>query len=387
MLPENQHNRKLRLSIIDGGWPGHLKVLVRESERLGYHRFWTTEHHAPGQSASPLVAAVMAAALTRRIRVGTAGILLNYQAPLKVAEDAFLSELLFPNRFDLGFAGGMPLNGALSSGLLDGRESPSRSSYATRLGEVVSILSGRENPVEASPIHRLSFGMASAPKVWICGTTPESAALAAKLGTCYSFHHHLALSRPNVDGRGAVRRYVEMFRPSAFASAPEFNIAAYGLCAEQEDVARAVWGHQVSSFMGNPSQCQEQIEALASHYASDEVVLQCFAADNRSRLRSYRLLSEVFELECEPVRGKLICVRDDPAPSTVQKTEDGSYELRIGGSIFELNEQSAAIVRWLFMNTGTSVSDLIHQFRHSAGATTIRRLVRTLVKEQLCDLL
>jgi alkanesulfonate monooxygenase SsuD/methylene tetrahydromethanopterin reductase-like flavin-dependent oxidoreductase (luciferase family) len=41
---------------------------------------------------------------TRRIRIGTGGVLLPYYSPLKVAEVFRMYEALFPGRVDLGIA-------------------------------------------------------------------------------------------------------------------------------------------------------------------------------------------------------------------------------------------------------------------------------------------
>ena len=43
----------LKLSAMDIQWPGHLGDLVPHLDELGYHRYWSTEHHGPIQSASP----------------------------------------------------------------------------------------------------------------------------------------------------------------------------------------------------------------------------------------------------------------------------------------------------------------------------------------------
>src|ERR1043166_171815 len=109
----------LDLSVLDISWPGHVPRLVTQLEASGYHRFWTTEHHTLSQSASPTVLAGLAAGMTERIRIGTAGILLKYASPAKVVEDFRLLELFFPGRIDLGIAGaGIPAHEAI---YLDGR--------------------------------------------------------------------------------------------------------------------------------------------------------------------------------------------------------------------------------------------------------------------------
>src|SRR5262245_62074995 len=72
-------------------------------EALGYTYYWLGEH--PPQP-SPINLAAVVAGLTERIRVGTAGILLNFYSPLKAATDFHLLEALYPGRIDAGFCAG-----------------------------------------------------------------------------------------------------------------------------------------------------------------------------------------------------------------------------------------------------------------------------------------
>src|ERR1700740_3013775 len=79
-------------------------ALARRVEALGYHRYWLAEHHAIAALADPCPEILLAriAGATRRIRVGTGGVLLPYYSPLKVAEVFRMLEGLFPGRIDLG---------------------------------------------------------------------------------------------------------------------------------------------------------------------------------------------------------------------------------------------------------------------------------------------
>lgn len=63
-------------------------AFAQEAERLGYHRFWVSEHHSvPGVAGSaPTVLAAAVAAATSTIRVGTGGVMLPNHQPLVVAE-------------------------------------------------------------------------------------------------------------------------------------------------------------------------------------------------------------------------------------------------------------------------------------------------------------
>src|SRR5262245_43034946 len=126
----------LRLSVLDTHWPGDLLALLPELDALGYHRFWATEHHSASQSASPMIIATLAAVACPRMRVGTAGVLLNLYNPVSVAHDVRLLEVLFPGRIDLGIASAIP-GGAMGVALPDGG---SHSSFATKLRELVRLV-------------------------------------------------------------------------------------------------------------------------------------------------------------------------------------------------------------------------------------------------------
>src|SRR3954470_21689425 len=78
--------------------------LARFTEQLGYERYWVAEHHGTPMlaSASPegLIAAIAAA--TKRIRVGSGGVMLPHYSPVKVAETFSMLAALFNDRIDLG---------------------------------------------------------------------------------------------------------------------------------------------------------------------------------------------------------------------------------------------------------------------------------------------
>lgn len=78
--------------------------LARHAEEWGYHRYWLAEHHnMPGiaSSATSLVIGHVAGG-TKRIRVGSGGIMLSNHAPLVIAEQFGTLESLYPGRIDLG---------------------------------------------------------------------------------------------------------------------------------------------------------------------------------------------------------------------------------------------------------------------------------------------
>ena len=78
--------------------------LARRAETLGYGRYWFAEHHLSQGVAgtAPTVMIGLAAAATRTIRVGSAGVQLGHRTPLSVVEEFGLLDCAYPGRLDLG---------------------------------------------------------------------------------------------------------------------------------------------------------------------------------------------------------------------------------------------------------------------------------------------
>jgi luciferase family oxidoreductase group 1 len=271
------------LSVLDLLSPAYLPRLVAELDTLGYHRFWATEHHSLAQSASPILVTGLAAAMTTRMRIGTAGVLLNYACPAKVAEDFRLLELYFAGRIDLGVSGAFVANEDM---YLDGKPRPTRESYAARVKALVNLVRGNHELV-VGPI------VPTQPELWLCGSSRASAALAGELGM--KFACHTANARSLDEGRESIARYRETYRGTG---APYAAVAAYGVCATSESAARQLWLTASSPplFSGAPQACVEQLHSLVSHCNADEAVIHLSIRDIENRIAGYRLLAEAADL-------------------------------------------------------------------------------------------
>ena len=158
--------------------------LAQRAEQLGYHRYWFAEHHATPTLASPApeVIAAWVLAQTRRIRIGSGGVMLRHYAPYKVAENFNLLAALAPGRVDLGVGkapGGLP---ASTAALAAGR--PAFADFDQQLRDLEGYLSGAEADVLARPVPQ------QAPERFLLGASPQSAKQAAELGWRFVYAAH-----------------------------------------------------------------------------------------------------------------------------------------------------------------------------------------------------
>ena len=293
--------------------PLEVSTLIRHLETSGYHRFWATEHRSPKQSASPLVIAAMAASITSRIRVGTAGIMLRYCSPLKVAEDFTLLDLLFPGRIDIGTIGIKEADSEVHAALLDGR-SDHPESYHEKVAALASYLRAVPSPINVASTR--TARSLTPPPLWVCSLSEPSARVAGECGCNFAYNIYLPQLRGMIPSPAVLDTYRQHYATRE-RGAPYAVIACYGVCAESSDAAQAIWrrsigvGHGANfvagvrmtsdgipnpNFLGTPNECREQLLVFADQYHVTELVVQCLGTDLQTRVRSYQLLADAFEI-------------------------------------------------------------------------------------------
>ncbi|WJD48538.1 MsnO8 family LLM class oxidoreductase [Enterobacter sp. PGRG2] len=166
--------------------------LARLADEWGYHRFWVAEHHNTAQLASPSPELVIAwiVGQTRRIRVGSGGVMLQHYSPYKVAENFNLLASLAPGRIDLGVGkapGGLPLS---TRALQQGVNAQEKGSFADQLAQLDHWLSLRGNEQEAETVLATPLPPQRVDG-FLLGASPESARLAAALDWNFVFAAHL----------------------------------------------------------------------------------------------------------------------------------------------------------------------------------------------------
>lgn len=238
---------------------------ARVADDLGYSRYWVSEHHSADVAhTAPEVAVAAILASTRRIRAGSAGVLLRYYSPYKVGEVFRSLEALAPERVDLGVGRGAadPLT---TRALLD---AGSDQGYDRKVIELASYVRGGAHGI---PCHPAGVG---APSVWVLGSGMGSAPLAATTGASFSFGMFL---RTAEDPRKAIQLYRDRFR-AATGETARVNIAMAAICAPTEAQASALREAHQNPFItpnvaGTPEQVREHVATIAETYGVDEVVI------------------------------------------------------------------------------------------------------------------
>ncbi|KOO49929.1 LLM class flavin-dependent oxidoreductase [Viridibacillus arvi] len=162
--------------------------LAQLAEEWGYERFWVSEHHnsvdVAGSSPEVLVSYLLAK--TKRIRIGSGGVMLQHYSPYKVAENFHVLSTLEPGRVDLGIGkapGGLPLSTkALQYGTVNNGED-----FDERLIFLQQLIDNKvpeTHPlagIQATPIPP------SKQELYLLGASPNSAKLARELGITFVF--------------------------------------------------------------------------------------------------------------------------------------------------------------------------------------------------------
>ncbi len=233
--------------------------LARHVEELGYNRFWLAEHHnMPGiASAATSVVIGHVAGGTRKIRVGSGGIMLPNHSPLVVAEHFGTLEALYPGRIDLGLGRAPGTDMRTARALRRDLEASARN-FPNDVQELQAYL-GPTDPargVNAVP------GAGSNVPVWLLGSSLFSAQLAAMLGLPFAFASHFA---PDML-LDAIAIYRDRFQPSAQLDRPFVMAGVMAAVADTDEEARFLFTSQQQQFInlrrGTPGRTPPPVESM-----------------------------------------------------------------------------------------------------------------------------
>lgn len=331
----------LRLSVLDQsvacvGRPQDESIrntvaLAERCEALGYARFWVSEHHSlptiVGTAPEILMAAV--AARTRSIRIGSAGVMLPHYSPFKVAEQFRVLDALAPGRIDLG-VGRAPGSDHRTAMLLNPDPRASEM-FPQQVRELQAWVTGQDMP-EGHAGHGIQAfpRSATAPQLWMLGSSGYGAQLAGHFGMPYAFAHFIT------DGEGcaeALELYRHTFRPG-FVAQPEATVCVWALAADTEEEAWRLFGSRErarvdrqsgkfgpllppgdaprpysqaeeayrrrlrsQAMVGTGEQVAARLGALAEELGVQELVVITWTWDPAAQRRSYELLAQACALQ------------------------------------------------------------------------------------------
>ena len=293
-------------------------------EELGYERFWVSEHHGfpviAGSAPEILISAI--GAVTKRIRLGSGGIMLPHYSPYKVAEAFSVLSNLYPNRIDLG-VGRAPGTDMVTAKALATDGKPKFEKFPELVSSLMNHLWQDSSTPLVSPKPQPNL------PIWMLGSSPESAILAAKLGLPYNL---AAFINPQVDPK-FIEIYKRHYKPSEQYPEPYCVLTIGAFCAETEHIAQAlrlnfdttfylyITGQRRDGFLtpqetqtmdvsaelsafikgrdalravGNPEQVRDQINILAQRFDVDEIMMVSNTYYLEDRKRSFELIREAF---------------------------------------------------------------------------------------------
>ncbi|WNY87101.1 LLM class flavin-dependent oxidoreductase [Leclercia adecarboxylata] len=294
--------------------------LAQQAETLGYHRFWIAEHHNTPQLASPSPELLIAWILgqTRRIRVGSGGVMLQHYSPYKVAENFNLLAAIAPGRVDLGVGkapGGLPLS---TKALQLGLNPQEKGDFATQLAQLDGWINpgSEEGAVRATPRPQVPAAG------FLLGASVESARLAARLNWDFVFAAHLngdpellrevietwrahsarevivavqAIVAPTQAQAGALASAVEVWGVE-LANGQRVTVAseeqAYAFARQANSEPLRIARRAQSLLVGTAESVLEQLEALHQQWGIDEFIIDTPIADGAARVQSLRLLAQ-----------------------------------------------------------------------------------------------
>lgn len=329
----------LKLSILDQSIVSHGSTAAdaientistaRLAEKLGYHRFWVSEHHNSTfiAGSAPEILMVKLASETKKLRIGSGGIMLPNHSALKVAENFRLLETLFPGRIDLGM-GRAPGGDRMTASLLNPSNDFREESYLQQLEYLQHFFRDSARTTHGPLI---AIPQASGiPAQWVLSSSGGSSAIAASFGA------GLAIAR-FINGFASpamVEAYRKQFRPSPQQPVPQELLAISVLCADTEEKAAQMRhfadyilvqfeqgrfdrfgsyedirnykfsAHELERIRlnsgrvvsGTPDAVKEQLTRLAAEFDVHEVMVSCMADRPEDRMRSFELLAGAFSL-------------------------------------------------------------------------------------------
>jgi luciferase family oxidoreductase group 1 len=274
-------------------------------------------------SSAPEVLIAHVASHTKKIRVGSGGIMLPNHATLHMAEVFRTLEALHPGRIDFGL-GRAPGSGSKAAHLLRGARGLSAQEFPEEVDRLLQWLSNENvQDVAAVPTN------VSSPEIWILGSSDFGALFAAHKGLPYAFAQHFS----HLPATEMFRLYRETFRPSKILHEPKAMMACHIICADTDEEARELalssdlsfalfvgtgksvplptveeakaypftekdWQEvragSMPKFVGSPERIKKLLTPYIESDLFEELMILSMIYDQQKRFHSYELVKKLF---------------------------------------------------------------------------------------------
>ncbi|MFL5701685.1 MAG: LLM class flavin-dependent oxidoreductase [Ktedonobacteraceae bacterium] len=313
--------------------------LAQLADRLGYTRYWLAEHHNTSMLASstPEIMIGHVAQATKRIRVGSGGVMLPNHSPLKVAETFRVLEALHPGRIDLGIGRAPGTDPRTALALRRSREALGADDFPEQLAELLAFSGEGEGFPGSNPFRSVQAIPTDVhlPPIWLLGSSDYSAQAAATLGVGFAFAHHI---NPNF-AVPAIEIYRAIFEPSEWLKESRVILTTSVVCADTDERAEELTSSMALAWVrmrsgrsaplpspeeakayhytaaeqalareyrsrqtvGRPEVVRERLLNLMKETGADELMISSIVYGYENRARTYELLAEAFELQRPPV--------------------------------------------------------------------------------------
>lgn len=300
--------------------------LAQKAEEFGYNRFWLAEHHNMVSIASSATAVLIGyiAEGTKKIRVGSGGIMLPNHSPLIVAEQFGSLGSLYPNRIDLGL-GRAPGTDQVTAHAIRSDRMQAVYQFPDEVSRIQQYFSAENSNSKV----RATVAEGVEVPIYILGSSTDSAHLAAKKGLPYVFASHFAPGQLFE----ALNIYYNNFEPSEFLQEPYTMVGLNVIAADTDEEAEILSTSMIQmllgvvsgnidymqkpiemtpelleianhpalkqmmkySFVGSKESVRSKTEEFLKKTGANEVMVVSHIYDSDARIKSFRLFSEIMK--------------------------------------------------------------------------------------------
>jgi len=300
--------------------------LAQKAEEMGYTRFWLAEHHNMVSIASSATSVLIGhiAGGTKKIRVGSGGIMLPNHSPLIVSEQFGTLGSLYPNRIDLGL-GRAPGTDQVTAHAIRSDRMQAVYKFPEEISEIQQYFSAENGKSQV----RAAVAEGVDVPIYVLGSSTDSAHVAAEKGLPYAFASHFAPAQLFE----ALNIYYNKFQPSKYLDKPYtiacINVIAADTDEEAENISttfiKMMLGVMTGNidymqppvkmtselkdlaanpafqrmlkyaFIGSKETVKEQTSKFLKETGVNEVMVASHIFDHNDRLKSYKIFSEVMK--------------------------------------------------------------------------------------------